>query len=80
MLKQVRPCACCGYLTVLEEYDICPVCFWEADDVQERDPTFKGGANGMSLLQAQESFRTIRASSPRWLGHVRAPLPHETPT
>ena len=33
-IRPARPCACCGYLTVAEEYDICAVCGWEADNVQ----------------------------------------------
>jgi hypothetical protein len=75
----VRPCACCGYLTVFQEYDICPVCFWEADDVQEHDPAFAGGANKMSLTEARASYRDIGAIGPGWLSHVRPPLPYELP-
>ena len=79
MVNAVRPCACCGNLTILEEYDICPVCNWEADDVQERDPTFWGGANHMSLIDARNTFRAIGAKSVKQLSRVRPPLPHEVP-
>jgi hypothetical protein len=79
VVEPVRPSACCGYLTVHEEYDICLVCYWEADGVQERDPIFPGGANAMSLIVARASYRAIGATSPEWRGHVRRPMPHELP-
>lgn len=50
-------CACCGELTVDEEYDICPVCGWEKDHVQERFVGFRGGANRLCLAEARENFR-----------------------
>ena len=80
MVKPVLPCACCGYLTILEEYDICPVCFWEADGVQERDPSFAGGANHVSLIEARAFYLSVGASEPRWTGNVRPPQPHEIPS
>ena len=79
MVRAVKPCACCGYLTILQEYDICPVCFWEADNVQEDDPSFRGGANTMSLTEAREPYQTVGAIEQRALPHVRAPLPNEHP-
>jgi hypothetical protein len=79
MVNPIRTCACCGYLTVQEEYDICPVCGWEADGVQERDPSFAGGANDMNLMTARATFREIGATHREWLPRVRAPLPHEVP-
>ncbi|HEP9402485.1 hydrolase, partial [Pseudomonas aeruginosa] len=41
------PCPCCGYLTFDEEpcgtYEICPVCYWEDDIAQNKDPDYDGG-------------------------------------
>ena len=76
-MKATKRCSCCGYLTIDEEYDICPVCDWEADGVQERDPTHAGGANHMSLIEARASFQAIGAKGPDHLAHVRSPHPHE---
>ena len=77
------PCPCCGYLTLDEEppgtFDICPVCGWEDDNVQFDDPSFQGGANRVSLMQARRNFLTIGASSPDRLGHVRDTFPSEKP-
>jgi hypothetical protein len=33
------------------------VCGWEDDNVQFSDPTFRGGANELSLIEAQWRFR-----------------------
>jgi hypothetical protein len=46
-------CPCCkkGEIEGLGDYDICPVCGWEDDPVQRKDPDFEGGANDISLNQ-----------------------------
>lgn len=51
-------CQCCGYYTVENEYDICPVCFWERDD--NVSPDCAGGANSVCLIEAQEKLQKIR--------------------
>jgi len=75
------PCPCCGYLTIEEpgEWEICSVCFWEDDSVQERDPDFSGGANDLSLNQSRENFLRIGAVEERFLKDVRPPKPEEIP-
>lgn len=46
-------CACCGFLTITDAqggtFEICPICYWEDDDVQFKDINFAGGANDESL-------------------------------
>jgi hypothetical protein len=41
------PCRCCRYLALDEpangSFEICPVCFWEDDNIQNADPTYSGG-------------------------------------
>ncbi len=77
------PCPCCGYLTLDQPasgtYDICPVCFWEDDAVQNEDPDFDGGANKPSLNQARANFARFGAVEQRLTQHVRPPLPDELP-
>ena len=55
------PCPCCGRDMLREPppgtYEICPICGWEDDPVQYRDPDFSGGANLMSLNEARKRFR-----------------------
>ncbi|MCF0151496.1 MAG: VOC family protein [Firmicutes bacterium] len=52
------PCPVCKRLVFEEKggYEICPVCGWEDDPVQRKDPHFAGGANRMSLQQAIEAY------------------------
>lgn len=54
-------CPCCGNKTLHEQppgtFEICSICGWEDDDIQFKDPDFKGGANKMSLRQAQAAYK-----------------------
>ena len=53
------PCPCCGFLVLagpLGSYEICRICGWEDDEVQQRWPGYRGGANVESLCEAQTSF------------------------
>lgn len=70
-------CACCGSLTVAEEYDICPVCGWEKDNVQEKFIGFRGGANKLCLAEARELYRLKGCSDEALAGIVRPPEPDE---
>jgi len=42
---------------MVERYDICEVCGWQDDNVQNNDPDYRGGANTMSLNEAKEAYR-----------------------
>jgi len=53
------PCHCCGFVTLAEplgSYEICEVCGWEDDEVQQCWPGYRGGANHESLCDAQAAF------------------------
>ena len=55
--KEKYPCPSCGFIVFDEppgSYDICPICNWEDDPVQLRDPSTGGGANRESLYQSQQ--------------------------
>lgn len=72
------PCPCCGHLTFREppgSYDICPLCFWEDDNIQLRWPDWATGANKASLIQAQRNFVEFGASEQRLIKYVRPPTP-----
>lgn len=62
------PCACCDSIVRSEKefgtFEICPVCGWEDDDVQASDPNFFGGANSVSLNDAQANFAQYGRSDP----------------
>lgn len=55
-------CACCGEM-ILEYYDhmeICPICGWQEDKVQEDDPDYAGGANELSLNQFKVVYSLLK--------------------
>jgi hypothetical protein len=54
--RELRTCPCCGYKTIIEEHDICDVCWWEHVHLEFRLPYCGGGANGDSLHEAQRKF------------------------
>lgn len=55
-MSQSDFCPCCGREKV-EKFDICSICGWENDPLQMQKPSYCGGANKMSLHEAQEAFR-----------------------
>lgn len=70
-------CPCCGYKTLEEEppgtYGICSICYWEDDPVQFNDQDYEGGANEVSLRQAQKNFIAFGACEGCCVGLVRKP-------
>lgn len=70
-------CPCCGHRTITDQFDICPVCFWEHDPVQEADPEDAFGPNRVGLRQAQRNYAALRVSHPRHAKSVRPPLDDE---
>ena len=69
-------CPCCGY-KVFEEFpgsfDICPICYWEDDAVQLFFPMMSGGANKVSLIEAQVNYFQFGASTIQMVKNVREP-------
>jgi Cysteine-rich CPCC len=61
-------CPCCGSASFSEAggYEICGICNWEDDPVQETDPMLVGGANSSSLASARENFKNF--------GHCDGPV------
>lgn len=55
-------CPCCGFKTfdgeAIGTYEICELCNWEDDPIQNKDPDYEGGANGYSLREGQHFFLT----------------------
>lgn len=73
-------CPCCGYYTFEDKhhnYDICPVCFWEDDPQQFKDPNLHGGANHISLVQAQENYKQFEVCDVAMKKYVRKPKKDE---
>lgn len=76
-------CLCCGYLTfddlAYDSFEICPICFWEDDNVQNEDPDYMGGANGISLNMAKQNFQLFGTIKKELIPYVRKPLEKEIP-
>ncbi len=53
-------CPVCGNYEFPEydSYDICQICGWEDDSLQEEEPDFAGGANDLSLNQYKEEWKS----------------------
>lgn len=75
MRKEARfPCPSCGYIVFTDlpgSYDICPICFWEDDIVQLAFPDMAGGANSVSLIEAQSNFTAHGVCKIRFKEKVR---------
>lgn len=76
-------CPCCGNITLSDEppgtFEICPVCYWEDDDMQYKDPSFRGGANKISLNEASTNYEKFGAISLDVKDKVRLPIDEEKP-
>lgn len=73
-------CPCCGNYTFTEEpgsFDICPVCYWEDDAVQNDNEDLSGGANKVSLREARENYKKFGACEERFISNVRKPYSEE---
>ena len=55
-----KACACCGFETLPKDsmFEICPLCGWEDDDIQNDDPDYAGGANELSLNQYRSRWES----------------------
>ena len=52
---ELYPCPVCASKVISElgEWEICPICGWEDDPGQSKQPTSAGGANALSLNEAR---------------------------
>ena len=76
-IESQKSCACCGFLTIHQIKQTCPVCYWEEDSYQESQIDDSGGPNLICLREAKENFKQIRASHADYLHLVRDPLGSE---
>lgn len=57
MAKSDFKCAVCGSTEYVDQHDVCLICGWFRDPVQECDPDETECANQMSLNQAREAWK-----------------------
>jgi hypothetical protein len=65
-------CPCCAETTIIDLFDICPICGWEHNLTQLEDPDFEGGPNNLSLNQTREWFRLKRQMDPGYTWKLNA--------
>jgi len=73
-------CSCCGFLTLAEpsgSSEVCPVCRWEENIVQNADEDYAGGANSMSLREAQSKFAELGVCELSQIRFARPPVVYE---
>lgn len=58
-------------------YDVCAVCGWEDDIVGLRWPDLDGGANRLSLIEAQRSYAAHGSADPQSQAATRPPRDDE---
>lgn len=49
-------CPVCGKYNFKEDFDVCPVCYWQNDRVQMEYPDMHG-ANSMTIGEARENYK-----------------------
>lgn len=78
-----KQCPCCGYFTVDSDdeviVDICPVCYWQYDEVAHAKPDTMKGANHVTLNEAQRNFIMFKACEEIFIEKVRDPIADELP-
>jgi Cysteine-rich CPCC len=73
MAKPLAQCDCCDYFTISEgdDYEICPVCFWEQDAFGVLEPDEPSGANNdLSLSEGRKNFRLYGACAAKFKTNV----------
>lgn len=73
MTQPLMQCDCCDYFTIPEgdDYEICPVCFWEQDSSGISELEDPSGANhGLSLREGRENFISHGACAPQFKAKV----------
>ncbi|MCL1999127.1 MAG: hypothetical protein FWG65_10215 [Turicibacter sp.] len=64
MKKVPVKCPVCGEFEFeyRDDFDICEVCEWGNDSLQQDDPTFPGGLNVVSLNHARQNWQKYRTT------------------
>lgn len=60
-------CVCCGEGKAEEVHDVCLICGWEDDEVQNDSPEFSGGANTDSLNTHRLRFDELRKKNKNYM-------------
>lgn len=74
-------CPCCNKLTIDDTTtpitEICDVCYWQYDEVAQRNENSIIGPNNISLNQAKKNYKLFGASEYKFINLVRKPTKEE---
>jgi hypothetical protein len=70
-------CACCGYYTIKEIAETCPVCHWEENIFQEENQNDNDAPNYISLREARGNFQKFGAKKLEFKELTREPYSEE---
>ena len=74
-------CPCCTYLTFDKEpfcsFEICPVCYWKDDGMQNNNSNLPFEQNRISLDEAKRNFLEFGAIKNKYKDYVRRPFENE---
>lgn len=62
-----KKCVCCQEGIIDEKYDICSICGWEDDSIQNEDEFYSGGANKDSLYLYRKKYLK---NKDEWINHI----------
>ena len=62
-------CPCCNFISLSQQdsFEICPICFWQNDVLDDEGYS---GANGITLQEAKENYRKIGACSEEMIKNI----------
>ena len=66
-------CPCCGYKTIADTHEICSICKWQDDPVQNDKLDGGPGPNLITLRQARYNFDKFGVSDKRFLDRAEKP-------
>lgn len=75
MSESLSQCDCCDYFSIPHgnDYEICPICFWEQDALGVLEPGEPSGANhGLSLREGRKNFHLLGACAATFKANVVA--------
>ncbi|WP_437225940.1 CPCC family cysteine-rich protein [Planctomicrobium sp. SH661] len=72
-------CPICGHKTLDArcDWDVCPICFWEDDVLENKGDRTSSANQGLRISEAQANYMVFESCSKDHERSVRSPLPHE---
>jgi hypothetical protein len=63
-------CPVCGNFTIEQKFDICPICYWEYDPIDIKNPELISNSNKLSLYVARSNYCKYGISSLKYLNKL----------